>query len=62
MGHRFEDLDAVDRLALVGTKGRGTLVFQPETLGFEASCTIDLDALAAEDVSAEDGDDADPKE
>ena len=32
MGHRFEDLDAVDRLALVGTKGRGALVFQPETL------------------------------
>lgn len=32
MGHRFEDLNAVDRLALVGTKGRGALVFQPETL------------------------------
>ena len=48
MGHRFEDLDAVDRLALVGSRGRGALVFQPETLGFEASCTIDLDALADE--------------
>ena len=48
MGHRFEDLDAVDRLALVGTRGRGALVFQPETLGFEASFTIDLDALADE--------------
>ena len=48
MGHRFEDLNAVDRLALVGTKGRGALVFQPDTLGFEASGTIDLDALADE--------------
>jgi serine/threonine-protein kinase HipA len=48
IGHRFEDLNAVDRLALVGTKGRGALVFQPETLGFEASGTIDLDALADE--------------
>jgi serine/threonine-protein kinase HipA len=48
MGHRFEDLNTVDRLALVGTKGRGALVFQPDTLGFEASGTIDLDALADE--------------
>lgn len=48
MGHRFEDLDAVGRLALLGTRGRGALVFQPESLGFEASGTIDLDALADE--------------
>lgn len=48
IGHRFEDLNAIDQLALVGTKGRGALVFQPETLGFEASGTIDLDALADE--------------
>lgn len=48
MGHRFEDLNAVDRLALVGAKGRGALVFQPETLDGEASSTIDLDALADE--------------
>lgn len=48
MGHRFEDLNAVDRLALVGAKGRGALVFQPETLGGEASGAIDLDALADE--------------
>jgi serine/threonine-protein kinase HipA len=48
MGHRFEDLDAVDRLALVGTKGRGALVFQPETLAGEASDSIDLDLLADE--------------
>lgn len=48
MGHRFEDLNAVDRLALVGTKGRGALVFQPETLDGETSSTIDLYALADE--------------
>ena len=48
MGHRFEDLDAVDRLALVGTKGRGALVFQPETLAGEVSDSIDLDLLAYE--------------
>ncbi len=48
MGHRFEDLDAVDRLALVGTKGRGALVFQPETLAGDVSDSIDLDLLADE--------------
>lgn len=48
LGHRFEDLDAVDRLALVGTKGRGALVFQPETLAGEVSDSIDLDLLADE--------------
>lgn len=48
MGHRFEDLDAVDRLALVGTKGRGALVFKPETLANEAVDSIDLDLLADE--------------
>ncbi|MDM7927556.1 MAG: type II toxin-antitoxin system HipA family toxin [Blastomonas fulva] len=48
MGHRFEDLDAVDRLALVGTKGRGALVFQPETLANEAVDSINLDLLADE--------------
>jgi serine/threonine-protein kinase HipA len=48
MGHRLEDLNAVDRLALVGTRGRGALVFQPETLGLEAATSIDVDALADE--------------
>ncbi|WP_395337615.1 type II toxin-antitoxin system HipA family toxin (plasmid) [Novosphingobium sp. BL-8H] len=48
LGHRFEDLNAVDRLALVGAKGRGALVFQPETLAAESSDGIDLDILAAE--------------
>lgn len=48
MGHRFEDLDAVDRLALVGTKGRGALVFQPQTFAGDVSNSIDLDLLADE--------------
>ncbi|KPF93418.1 phosphatidylinositol kinase [Novosphingobium sp. AAP83] len=48
LGHRFEALDAVDRLALVGTKGRGALVFQPETLTGEPADSIDLDLLADE--------------
>lgn len=48
LGHRFEALDAVDRLALVGTKGRGALVFQPETLTGEPAECIDLDLLADE--------------
>ncbi len=48
MGYRFEDLDAVDRLALVGTGGRGALVFQPETLLQPSPGTIDLDLLAKE--------------
>ncbi len=48
MGHRFEDFDAVDRLGLIGTKGRGALVFQPESLANEAVDSIDLDLLADE--------------
>ncbi|MEO5598785.1 MAG: type II toxin-antitoxin system HipA family toxin [Novosphingobium sp.] len=48
LGHRFEDLDAVDRLALVGMRGRGALVFQPETLAQPATDSIDLDLLAEE--------------
>jgi len=48
LGYRFEDLNAVDRLALVGAKGRGALVFEPETLLGEAVDSIDLDLLADE--------------
>lgn len=48
LGHRFEDLDAVDRLALVGRGGRGALVFHPETLGEAVTEGIDLDLLAEE--------------
>ena len=48
LGHRFEDLDAVDRLALVGRSGRGALVYRPETLEQTVADGIDLDLLAEE--------------
>lgn len=48
LGHRFEDLDAVDRLALVGRSGRGALVYRPETLEQTVVNGIDLDLLAEE--------------
>lgn len=48
LGHRFEDLDAVDRLALVGRSGRGALVYRPETLEQVVVDGIDLDLLAEE--------------
>lgn len=48
LGHRFEDLNAVDRLALVGRSGRGALVYQPETLKQALIDGIDLDLLAEE--------------
>ena len=48
LGRRFEELSAVDRLALVGRRGRGALVFQPETLDAVGTAEIDLDRLAEE--------------
>jgi serine/threonine-protein kinase HipA len=48
LGHDWNALNPVDRLALVGQRGRGALVFEPETLGEGKAGTIDLDALAAE--------------
>jgi serine/threonine-protein kinase HipA len=48
LGHRLEALNAVDRLALVGRRGRGALVFQPETLEEAIDDHIDLDQLAEE--------------
>lgn len=40
MGHRFEDLNVVDRLAPVCTKGQSALVFQPESFDGKASSTL----------------------
>jgi serine/threonine-protein kinase HipA len=48
LGHDWNALNPVDRLALVGRRGRGALVFQPETFGEGKAGTIELDALAAE--------------
>jgi serine/threonine-protein kinase HipA len=47
-GVRFEDLSAADRLALVGSNGRGALVFEPATLPAGNVETLDLDALAGD--------------
>ena len=49
LGHRWEELNAVDRLALVGNRGRGALAFRPATLqAGEGAAGIDLEALANE--------------
>ncbi len=46
LGVRMETLNAVDRLALVGSAGRGALVYEPATAPGDDVGTIDLDALA----------------
>ncbi|WP_375396442.1 type II toxin-antitoxin system HipA family toxin [uncultured Sphingomonas sp.] len=46
LGVRLTTLDAVDRLALVGTGGRGALVYRPVTTPTDHVTAIDLDALA----------------
>lgn len=48
LGHNFDALNVVDRLALVGHRGRGALVFEPETLPDTRVPAIDLDRLAEE--------------
>lgn len=52
LGHDFDALNAVDRLALVGERGRGALTFMPATLddvhGDADANTIDLDRIAHE--------------
>ena len=48
IGHSYAQLSAVDRLALVGSHGRGALVYEPTTLPDDAAASLDLDMLAAE--------------
>jgi len=48
LGVRWDDLNGVDRLALVGRQGRGALVYEPATTPAEDVQTLDLDELAAE--------------
>ena len=57
LGASLTDLNPVDRLALVGRRGRGALVFDPETLPDKNSSTIDLDQLAAESQNVLRGED-----
>lgn len=58
LGTRWETLDPVDRLALVGEQGRGALVFAPATTPPADVATLDLTALAAESRSILLGEDA----
>jgi len=48
LGIHIDTLSAVDRLALVGTTGRGAMVYQPATTPTNGAGLIDLDALAEE--------------
>jgi serine/threonine-protein kinase HipA len=47
-GLDFDNFSAADRLAMVGRRGRGALIFAPESLPSSAGDRIDLDALASE--------------
>lgn len=48
LGFRLEDLNGVDKLALVGTNGRGALIYEPSTTPKPGTLSIDLDELAAQ--------------
>lgn len=58
LGARWETLDPVDRLALVGEAGRGALVFAPATTPPADVATLDLAELAAQSRSILLGEDA----
>nr|WP_276040005.1 HipA domain-containing protein [Sphingomonas sp. GM_Shp_1] len=45
---QFDTLNPVDQLAIIGSGGRGALVYQPATTPDDTIGTIDLDALAEE--------------
>jgi serine/threonine-protein kinase HipA len=48
VGLDFDRFSSADRLAMVGRRGRGALIFEPESLLSSAQDRIDLDALASE--------------
>lgn len=48
LGVDIASLSPLDLLALVGSRGRGALVFEPETTPPDDTGSLDLDALAAE--------------
>jgi serine/threonine-protein kinase HipA len=58
LGTRWDRLDPVDRLALVGAQGRGALVFAPATTPPAEAETLDLAALAAQSRAILLGEDA----
>ena len=57
-GIRWDDLNALDRLALVGRQGRGALVYEPAETPVDETSGIDLDTLAAESRAILEGGDA----
>lgn len=59
LGVRIEDLSPLDRLALVGRRGRGALVYAPETTPDGAAAALDLDTLATESAAILAGDESD---
>lgn len=59
LGHDYDTLSAVDRLALVGPRGRGALVYRPASLSAEDADGIDLDLLASESRAVLLGDESD---
>jgi len=58
LGTRWDTLDPVDRLALVGAQGRGALVFAPATTPPAEAETLDLSALAVQSRAILLGEDA----
>jgi len=46
----FEDLTVLDRLAIVGSRGMGALVYEPETDALDRTDAIDLDTFARESM------------
>jgi serine/threonine-protein kinase HipA len=57
-GQQLERLSVVERLALIGRRGRGALIFQPESLDEAHGESIDLDRLAQESQQLLKGEDA----
>lgn len=59
LGHDYDSLSMIDRLALVGSRGRGALAYRPVSLKAEDTGSIDLDALAVESRAVLLGDESD---
>ena len=51
LGVTIETLSPLDRLALVGDRGRGALTYRPTIAPPPAVESLDLDALAAESTA-----------
>ena len=58
LGVDIASLSPLDLLALVGSRGRGALVFEPETTPPDDTGSLDLDALAADSILLLEGEEA----